>query len=200
MDRKTITREMRQQFFPLLVDDGFTRTKDTLRRVLPGPVVHVVQVRNFPARAQFRVDLGAHLPALDEREGTAPKALDTLRDIDCVWRGGIVTGFLSPTDTGMSYGTDEHGASEAVAFMASEWKRQSREFFGPLFDFPGGFHRQARRALVAPRHPYAMVLWADVARLVGDDDLSRRIAAAALPLVPDTASGLRARAEALLTG
>lgn len=199
MDRKTITRHMREQFFPLLVEEGFTRQRDTLRRILDGPVAHVVTVRHFPARKEFRVDLGAHLPALDEPLVMPATNLETITVDSCLWGERIVTGFLHPADTGMAYGTNEEEASEAVAFIASEWKHQSRAFFGPLSNYPEGFLRLARQALVGPHQPGWMVTAAHMARVVGDHDLSLRIAAAALPLIPDERSSLRDEAQMILT-
>ena len=41
MDRKTVTAQLRSQFYPVLLAEGFSRKGDILRRELDGPVVHV---------------------------------------------------------------------------------------------------------------------------------------------------------------
>lgn len=192
MDRKTVSRELREQFFPLLVAEGFTRKGDVLRRVLDGPVVHVVDVQHRPRNAVFQVNLGAHLPALGGVAGGDAVAHDAMRDWDCAWRGSIVTGFRNRSDSEFAYGRTAEEAAESVAFLVSEWERQSGAFFGPLSDYPAGFHEAARAAAADDaHHPAHLRTWARVALLVGDADLARGIAAAALPRVSERGTALR---------
>ena len=192
MNRATVTTELRRQFFPILRAAGFHRKGEVLFRELPGPVAQLVEVQHRPSSGVFRVNLGAHLPALD---GTAAVKL---RESGCAWRSSIVSGFRTKDDSDFAYGGTEADAAESVAFLVSEWDRQSAEFFRPLSDFPAGFHECARESLAEDLHPAHRLTWAKVARLVGDDELARRIAEQALPDVPERATTLRAQLEALL--
>lgn len=197
MDRKTITSELRRQFFPLLTAAG-ARTGDVLRRELDGPVVHVVEVQHRPRSAVFQINLGAHLPALGGVAGGDAVPVASMREYDCAWRGSIISGFRNASDAEFAYGRTDAEASESVAFLVSEWERQSVAFFGPLSDFPAGFHEQARRSLDGDLHPAQLRTWARVALLVGDRGLARRIVDVALPRVPERATALRADLERLL--
>ena len=85
-----------------------------------------------------------------------------------------------------------------MAFLASEWQRQSSLFFDPLSSYPDGFHARAEQALDEDLHPAHLRVWANVAVIVGDSELSKRIAAAALPRVTERATALRDSLEALL--
>ncbi|GAB2550318.1 DUF4304 domain-containing protein [Leucobacter ruminantium] len=198
MDRKTINAELRRQFYPQLVAEGFTRAGDIARRALVGPVVHVVEVQHLPRRNVFQINLGAHLLALDELSGTTAVAADTVRDYDCAWRGSIFSGFRNSSDAEFAYGSTPEEASESVSFLVSEWRRQADVFFGPLSEYPGGFHRAAKRMPEHPVHPGHMRTWARVAQLVGDGALARRIAEVALPEVPERATALRDDLRAIL--
>ncbi len=198
MDRKTVGAQLRKQFFPLLVEAGFTRKGDVLHRELPGPVVHVVDVQHRPRSGVFQVNLGAHLLALgDVAGGTVPPTAQ-MRDYDCAWRGSIISGFRNSSDSEFAYGSTEDEAAESVAFLASEWQRQSSLFFDPLSSYPDGFHARAEQALDEDLHPAHLRVWANVAVIVGDSELSKRIAAAALPRVTERATALRDSLEALL--
>lgn len=198
MDRKTINAELRKQFYPQLVAEGFARTGDIARRVLDGPVVHVVDVQHMPRRNVFQINLGAHLMRLGDVAGGAKVDIDAMRDYDCVWRGSIHSGFRNSSDAEFAYGRTPEEASESVAFLVSEWRRQADEFFGPLTDYPDGFHATAERMPEHPVHPGHMRTWARVAQLVGDDALARRIAEVALPEVPERATALRDDLQAIL--
>lgn len=198
MDRKTITSELRRQFFPLLTAAGFARTGDVLRRELDGPVVHVVEVQHRPRSAVFQIHLGAHLPALGGVAGGDAVPVVSMREYDCAWRGSIVSGFRNSSDAEFAYGRTDAEASESVAFLASEWQRQADAFFGSLSDFPAGFHEQARRSSDGDLHPAQLRTWARVALLVGDRALARRIVDVALPRVTERATALRADLERLL--
>lgn len=139
MDRKTITSELRAQFFPLLQATGFVRQGDIARRVLDGSVVHIVEIQHRPRSAVFQVNLGAHLLALGDVAGGTLPAPQTMRDHDCAWRGSVIAGFRNATDAELAYGASAHEAAESVAFLVSEWQRQSQAFFAPFSDYPARF-------------------------------------------------------------
>ena len=198
MDRKTINAELRKQLFPLLITAGFKRKGDVLYRELPGPVVHIVEVQHRPRNGVFQINLGAHLPALDDVADGQVFAAAEMRDYDCAWRGSIISGFRNSSDAEFAYGTTAEEAAESVAFLASEWPRQAAQFFDPLSNFPDGFHERCAQVLGEDLHPAHLLTWAKVALLVGDQELSQRIATAALPSVPERATSLRENLEALL--
>lgn len=191
-----MSAQLRQQFFPLLTEAGFTRKGDVLRRELPGCVVHIAEVQHRPQSGVFQVNLGAHLTTLDDASGSTAAA--QMREYDCAWRGSIISGFRNASDAEFAYGATNEEASESVAFLVSEWQRQSSQFFDPLSGFPDGFHARAKQVLTEDMHPTQLRVWANVALLVGDPELSKRIAAAALPRVPERATSLRESLEALL--
>lgn len=197
MDRKTITAQLRAQFFPVLVNEGFTRTGDVLRRELEGGVVHVVEIQHRPRSGVFQVGLGAHLAALGDVAGGAPVPVEKMRDHDCAWRSSVLSGFRRASDAEFAYGATAAEASESVAFAVSEWPRQSAAFFGGLSDFPEGFLRGAQASLSADLHPGHLLTWARVADVLGETELRGRIVAAALPKVSERATSLREHLLAL---
>ncbi|MGX1932351.1 DUF4304 domain-containing protein [Microbacterium resistens] len=192
MDRTTVNAHLRAQFFPLLAAEGFTRKGDVARRVLDGGVVHVVDLQHQPRRHLFQVNLGAHLLGLGGVAGAEAPEIERFRDHDCAWRGGIVSGFRNADDAEFAWGATDEEARESVAFLVSEWPRQSEAFFRPYAAYPDTFLDAACEALTTLPHPATMLTWARVARMAGEDDLSRRLASAALPRVPERATSLRA--------
>ncbi|MFJ6533500.1 hypothetical protein [Microbacterium sp. NPDC091662] len=196
MDKQTTTALLRTDFYPVLKAQGFARTGDILRRV-DSPVVHVVEVVHQPRRGVFRVDLGVHLTLLGD---VSHHAIDPakIRGADCAWRSSIIPGFRNDHDPDFVYGSTPEEASESVAFLVSEWDRQSSAFFGPLTRWPEDFHEAACAAVADPPHPAHLLTWARVAALVGDVDLAHRCAEVALPSVPERATGLRENLEAIL--
>lgn len=146
MDRKTITAQLRAQFFPVLVNEGFTRTGDVLRRELEGGVVHVVEIQHRPRSGVFQVGLGAHLAALGDVAGGAPVPVEKMRDHDCAWRSSVLSGFRRASDAEFAYGATAAEASESVAFAVSEWPRQSAAFFGGCRTSQRGSSAVRRRA------------------------------------------------------
>ena len=200
MDRTTINRELRAQFWPLLTATGFERKGDVARRRLDGGVVHVVEVQHRPRSAVFQVNLGAHLLALGDVAGGAAPGTDVLRDYDCAWRGSIIAGFRHAQDSEFAYGRTAEEAAESVAFLASEWQRQSAAFFGSLTDFPEDFRARAQAVIAQSPHPAHMRTWARVAVLLDDPELAREIARAALPRVAERATALRDDLAAIAAG
>ena len=198
MDRKSINAELRQQFFPLLTAAGFTRKGDVLYRELPGPIVHIAEVQHRPRNGVFQINLGAHLPSLDDIASGQTIAPADMRDYDCAWRGSIISGFRTSSDAEFAYGSTAEEAAESVAFLVSEWPRQAAQFFDPLSNFPDGFRERCTQVLNEDLHPAHLLTWAKVALLVNDPELAKRIATAALPSVPERATSLRENLEALL--
>ncbi|WP_251447814.1 MULTISPECIES: hypothetical protein [unclassified Microbacterium] len=199
MDRKTVNAELRRQFVPLLTGAGFLWKSDVGRRILAGPVIHVVEVQHRPRAAVFQVNLGAHLPALGDVAGGESPADDALREYECAWRGSVVSGFRNASDAEFAYGGTAEEAAESVAFLASEWQRQSERFFGPLTAYPDGFHATARGALEKDLHPAHLLTWARVALLLEDSALAEALATQALPRVPERATSLRDELQRILT-
>lgn len=198
MDRKTINAEFRRQFFPLLAADGFVRSGDVARRVLPGSVVHVVEIQHRPRAGVFQVGLGVHLSPLDEVAGTSSTPAEQLREHDCAWRSSIISGFRNSSDAEFAYGQSAAEAAESVAFFVSEWPRQATGFFGPLTAFPEDFQAGAVAAASnESMHPAHLLTWARVAVLLEDTQLARSISAHALPRVPERATSLRHDLESL---
>ncbi|WP_433676521.1 DUF4304 domain-containing protein [Microbacterium gorillae] len=200
MDRTTINRELRTQFWPLLTAAGFERKGDIARRRLDGGVVHVVEVQHRPRSSVFQVHLGVHLLSLGGVAGGVPPEPDALREYDCAWRGSIIAGFRNASDAEFAYGRTAEEATESVAFLASEWERQSAAFFGPLTAFPDDFDTRARQVIAEAPHPAHMRTWARVALLLADEELAREIAAAALPRVAERATALREDLAAIADG
>ncbi|WP_182344208.1 hypothetical protein [Comamonas koreensis] len=201
MDRKTTTSELRAQFFPQLVAAGFVRQGDIARRVLDGGVVHVVEVQHRPRSAVFQVNLGAHLLALGDVAGGAMPAPPAMRDHDCAWRGSVIAGFRNAADAEFAYGTSAQEAAESVAFVVSEWQRQSQAFFAPFSAYPASFLAAARLAAQdKDMHPAHLLTWARVAVVLGEALLAQSIAQAALPRVTERATALRANLEGILAG
>jgi hypothetical protein len=196
MDKQTTAALLRVQFYPILKAQGFVRSGDVLRRV-DSPVAHVVEVVHQPRRGVFRVDLGVHLTLLGDvsRHAIGPAKI---READCAWRSSIIPGFRNDHDPDFVYGSNPEEASESVAFLVSEWDRQSNAFFGPLTHWPEDFHEAARAAADAPPHPAHLLTWARVASLIGDADLARRCAGVALPSVPERATALREALEGIV--
>ncbi|MGO2140633.1 MAG: hypothetical protein ACTH30_09470 [Leucobacter sp.] len=201
MDRKTINAEFRRQFFPLLTADGFVRSGDVARRVLPGGAVHVVEIQHRPRVGVFQVGLGVHLTPLDELAGTSSAPAEQLREHDCAWRSSIISGFRNSSDAEFAYGQSAADAAESVAFFVSEWPRQASEFFGPLTAFPEDFQAAAEAAASnLSMHPAHLLTWARVAILLKDSQLARSLSAQALPRVPERATSLRDELERLSQG
>lgn len=200
MDKKTVNRELRKQFFPLLNGAGFTRQGDIARRVLPCGVVHVVELQHRTRSSVFQVNLGAHLMALGDVAGGEPPPPQEFRDFDCAWRGSVIAGFRNDSDAEFAYGSTDGEAAESVAFLASEWPRQSAAFFAPFTAFPNTFHDAARAAAVdaEQHHPAHLLTWARVACVLGDFTLGHSLAEAALPRVPERATSLRQNLLAIL--
>lgn len=196
MDRKTVNAELRRQFYPLLVEAGFVRKGDVARRTLDHGVVHVAEVQHLPRNNAIQVNVGVHLLAL----GDSSIDSDGIREYDCAWRGSILAGFRNASDAAFAYGRSTEEASESIAFLASEWPRQSEAFFGPLSDYPEGFRAAAERSLSLGAHPAHARTWARVAVLLGDGELARRIAAEALPRVSERATSLRDDLQAIAEG
>lgn len=196
MDRQTTTALLREQFYPVLKAQGFTRSADVLRRVAE-PVAHVVEVVNQPRRGVFRVDLGVHLTLLGDvsHHVIGPAKL---READCAWRSSIIPGFRNDHDPDFVYGSTPEEASEVVSFLVSEWGRQSDAFFGRLTVWPDDFHEAARAAMADPPHPAHLLTWARVAALAGDLELARDCADIALPSVPIRATSLRGDLESIV--
>lgn len=197
MDRKTINAQLRAQFFPVLAAEGFSRTGDILRRELDGGVVHVVEIQHRPRSGVFQVGLGAHLVALGDVVGGEPVPVANMRDHDCAWRSSVLSGFRRGSDAEFAYGATAADASESVAFLVSEWPRQSTAFFGGLSDFPEGFLLRAQESVFEGLHPAHLLTWARVADILGEAELRGRIVAAALPRVSERATSLRANLLAL---
>lgn len=200
MDRTTINRHLRAQFWPMLTAAGFQRKGDIARRRFDGGVVHVVEIQHRPRSAVFQVNLGVHLLTLDQQTGTSAPDPDALREYDCAWRGSVIAGFRNAQDSEFAYGRTAEEASESVAFLASEWDRQAAAFFGPLTVFPEDFHARARAMITEAPHPAHMRTWARVALLLQDPELAREIARAALPRVAERATALRDDLAALAAG
>ena len=196
VDKQTTTALLREQFYPLLKAQGFVRTGDVLRR-FDDPVAHVVEVVHQPRRGVFRVDLGVHVTPLGD---VSRHVIDPtkIREADCAWRSSIIPGFRNDHDPDFVYGSTPEEASESVAFLVSEWDRQSSAFFGPKTRWPEDFHAAARAAVTDPPHPAHLLTWARVAALVGDTDLARRCAEVALPSVPERATALRESLEGIV--
>lgn len=197
MDRKTVTAQLRRQFYPLLTAEGFVRSGDVLRRELDGPIVQVVEVQHRPRSGVYQVHLGAHLPALGGVAGGAGVPVERMREYDCAWRSSVVSGFRNAADSEFAYGATDADASESVAFLVSEWRRQSTAFFSPLSSFPEGFGKRAREIVSEDLHPAHLLTWARVADLLGDAETRVRIVDVALPKVPERATALRADLTAL---
>jgi hypothetical protein len=196
VDKQTTTALLRAEFYPVLKAQGFVRSGDVLRRV-DDPVAHVVEVVHQPRRGVFRVDLGAHLLPLGD---VSRHAIDPtkIREADCAWRSSIIPGFRNDHDPDFVYGATATDAAESVAFLVSEWDRQSQDFFGPLTAWPDDFHEGARAAVANPSHPAHLLTWARVAGLAGDLELARRCAEVALPSVPERATALRDDLEGIV--
>lgn len=196
VDKQTTTALLRAQFSPILKAQGFERSGDVLRR-FDDPVAHVVDVVHQPRRGVFRVDLGVHVTLLGD---VSRRAIDPakIREADCAWRSSIIPGFRNDHDPDFVYGSTPEEAAESVAFLVSEWDRQSSAFFGRLTRWPEDFHEAARAAVDAPPHPAHLLTWARVAGLIGDMDLARRCAAVALPSVPERATTLRENLEGII--
>lgn len=197
VDKQTTTALLREHFYPALKAQGFTRSGEVLRR-FTDPVAHVVEVVHQPRRGVFRVDLGVHLTLLGD---VSHHVIDPgkIREPDCAWRSSIIPGFRNDHDPDFVYGSTGEEAQESVAFLVSEWERQSSAFFGPLTTWPQDFHDAARAAVAAPPHPAHLLNWAKVAALAGDFELARRCAEVALPTVPERATGLRADLEGIVS-
>ncbi|ARO15316.1 hypothetical protein BVG79_01974 [Ketogulonicigenium robustum] len=200
MDRKTINRALRAEFFPVLAAEGFTRHGDVARRIAPDGVVHVVDIQHLPRNGAFQVNLGTHLLQLGGVAGGQSPAPETFRDFDCAWRGSIIAGFRNASDAAFTYGATAEQAAESVAFLVSEWPRQSAAFFAPYQSYPDTFHAAAHAAAADDSlHPAHMLTWARVAALLDDAPLAQTIALAALPKVPERATALRDKLHAFLT-
>ncbi|EPX96714.1 MULTISPECIES: DUF4304 domain-containing protein [Ralstonia] len=200
MDKKAVSRELREQFFPCLTNAGFKRNGDIARRELPGGVVHVVEIQHRARGHVFQVKLGAHLLALGDIAGGELPAPQAFRDFDCAWRGSIISGFRNDSDAEFAYGATEQDATESVAFLVSEWPRQSDAFFAPFAAYPRTFHNAARAvaANAELHHPAHLLTWARVAHILGDSLLERCIAEVALPRVPERAVSLRENLQAII--
>lgn len=198
MDRKTVNAELRRQFVPVLTGTGFTWRSDIARRVLDGPVFHVVEVQHRPRAAVFQVNLGVHLPALGDVAGGDAPAAEVVREYECAWRGSVISGFRNASDGEFAYGATAEEAAESVAFLVSEWERQSERFFGPLTAYPDDFHAAVRVALEQDLHPAHLLTWARVAMLLEDSELARALATQALPRVPERATSLRDELQRIL--
>ena len=195
LPKKAVEALLERGFYPLLEAEGFQGEGGLFHRA-GGPVVHVVEVRHSPRRQVYQVAMGAHLLPLGEyamdSTGRPAKAPAALRCYDCAWQRNVI---VNDTSDGWAYGNTEEESAEIVGLLAREWPRQSEAFFGRLTRWPEDFYARAQAALSEPAHPIEMRLWARVAALAGDFELTRALAEKALPDVPEYADALQAMLE-----
>ena len=97
MDKKFISLLLRNQFYPLLKAQGFTKKADVFWQV-DGEVIRIVDIQHFKKRHCFQINLGIHLIPLGEYVmGCTGRRLEfeKMRDYDCAWRGSIISGLVN---------------------------------------------------------------------------------------------------------
>ncbi|CAM9371859.1 DUF4304 domain-containing protein [Acinetobacter bereziniae] len=200
MDKKFISLLLRNQFYPLLKAQGFTKKADVFWQV-DGEVIRIVDIQHFKKRHCFQINLGIHLIPLGEYVmGCTGRRLEfeKMRDYDCAWRGSIISGLVNDYDSDWSYTQSEQDAIQMVEFLVSEWDRQSQLFFGEMAQWPEDFIKKAIQAIKEPIHPSEMCTLCYVSGAAGDLELVKDLAEVALPSVPERATSLKARLEAFL--
>lgn len=200
MDKKYISQQLRNQFYPLLKAQGFSKKADVFWQV-DGEVVRIVDIQHSKKRHCFQVNLGIHLMPLGEYVmGCTGRRLEIekMRDYDCAWRSSIISGLVNDHDSDWSYAQSEQDAIQMVEFLVSEWDRQSQRFFGEMARWPEDFIKKATMAVKNPVHPTKMCTLCYVAGAAGDLQLVKNLAEVALPSVPERATSLKTRLEAFL--
>ena len=200
MDKKYISQQLRDQFYPLLKAQGFSKKADVFWQV-DGEVIRIVDIQHSKKRHCFQVNLGIHLMPLGEYVmGCTGRRLEIekMRDYDCAWRSSIISGLVNDHDSDWSYTQSEQDAIQMVEFLVSEWDRQSQRFFGEMARWPEDFIKKATMAVKNPVHPIEMCTLCYVAGAAGDLQLVKNLAEVALPSVPERATSLKARLEAFL--
>jgi hypothetical protein len=97
MDKKFISLLLRNQFYPLLKAQAFTKKADVFWQV-DGEVIRIVDIQHFKKRHCFQINLGIHLIPLGEYVmGCTGRRLEfeKMRDYDCAWRGSIISGLVN---------------------------------------------------------------------------------------------------------
>ena len=135
MDRTTLIKALSKQFYPILREEGFKGSGNTLRRI-NDPVVHVFNVQGSLSGNRFYLNLGAHLLFLPNPGGVFPTA-KTLKEYQCLFHER----FDSPPGEGRGwvYGRNMEEMNENIAFIKDHWKIYGQEFFDRYTDYPDDF-------------------------------------------------------------
>ncbi len=200
MDKKFISKQLQNQFYPLLEAQGFIK-KGSVFHQIDGEIIRIVDIQHSVKRHCFQVNLGIHLIPLGEYVmGCTGRNLniEKMRDYDCAWRSSIISGFLNNQDSDWSYLSTEQDAIENVHFLVSEWDRQSQKFFSELSHWPEDFNHKAKSLCEHPIHPADMATWCAVAGIMGDLNLVKTLAEVALPTVPERATSLKQKLESFI--
>lgn len=200
MDKKFISKQLQNQFYPILKAQGFIKKGNVFHQI-DGEIIRIIDIQHSIKRHCFQVNLGIHLIPLGEYVmGCTGRNLniEKMRDYDCAWRSSIIPGFLNDHDSDWSYTSTEQDAIENVHFLVSEWDRQSQNFFAELSHWPEDFIHKANDLCTHPIHPNEMATWCAVAGVIGDLILVKTLAKTALPSVPERATSLKQKLESFI--
>ncbi|RZL61162.1 MAG: DUF4304 domain-containing protein [Variovorax sp.] len=194
MDRSAFLKLLAARFYPVLRAEGFKGSGTALRRH-DGDFHHIVAVQGAAGGAGCYINLGAHIDFLPA-EGGGPFDPATFDEPSCAFRMRLD----APDGPHWRYGATEAEAQATVAALLAAWGAQGQAFFA-------GFTQAGRASqlegLIAARegsqvHAAHALLGARIALHTGDAARAQRMATAALPRVPERATALRAKLEALV--
>ena len=189
MDRSTLIKALSKQFYPILREEGFKGSGNTLRRT-NDPVVHVFNVQGSLRGNRFYLNLGAHLMFIPISAGIIPN-VKTIRESGCVFRER----FDSPAGQGWSYGSNLAEMNENIEFIKDHWKIYGQEFYDRYSDYPDDFV-----ALIEGYDPSEtpigyLLPFARIAAHLGDGDRGELFALEGLKRCTEKSNRLRAELE-----
>lgn len=194
--RAAFLKLLSKQLFPVLKEEGFAGTGQTLRRIR-GPVIHVFNVQAASGGKACYLNLGAHFDFLPG-EGGSFVAPAEIEESHCVFRDRIDP---PPGPAfGWAYGADMAQAEENVEFLVSEWARQGHAFFAQYDTYPASCERLLQQTDPDQIHPAKTLNMARIALHLGESERARVFAQSGLSRAPQAATSLKAKLEQVLAG
>jgi Domain of unknown function (DUF4304) len=194
MNRSYFLKLLTQQFFPILIEEGFVIAKQNAKRS-NNPLVHIVNIQGGKYGNECFINLGAHLVFLPA-EGGIDVPFDALQEIECAFRGR-----LNPPQGqayGWPYGENEMQAQQTVSHIIDAWQAPENTFFKQYASYPQSF-----LALINQTNPQMTAIgkllpFARIALQLNQLQLAKSFAQAGLAKVSKNATNYIANCEEII--
>ena len=163
IDRKTFQSLLSKRFYPVLRDEGFKGSGNTLRRI-NGKVIHVFNFQGSSSGNQGYLNMGVHLSFLPAERGVVIQS-EKIEEPDCIFRKRIIP--PPGPQFGWSYCSSIEEASENVEFIVSEWPSQGRIFYDRYSTYPESFKSIISQSVPSELHPRECLHYARIAVELG---------------------------------